>query len=455
MPLATSVRAKCRSSRRTPRGSRSRSIRARAAEGARRRRRPAGPPRVVCVAGCAALRDPVPPTSSERYAVVSCHVERPLDDAVWRAFAELQERRPGGLAIAALLRPPDAEAGELDEDTWLARAREAAARGPLGHHTHFTSPTHARPTGGDPGERVRREGAWLRERGVTPTLFCGGGWYTDRSVAEACAELGYADCTPGRRGPAIWRTARPGRSSRPPPSSTSSHLVTISRKVGRGFPSCRRRTAPATSRARSSCPGLPPRVHAYFHDTDLLDRRRRALIVLGLGSPGAPPPRHRPRHPRRRGARERARRRPGRPSREERRPKCGRRILACRARRRSRLRLARGRATPPATSGARASTSSPAAPSSASCDARSSIGALVVADVGGLALGALRRARPPGGRLRRHDLLVAPLGHRPRGVAPVPRPDHRHRLPPGGPLRAPRAARGRRAASSPRSSSSR
>ncbi|HET9938243.1 MAG TPA: hypothetical protein VFQ28_05600, partial [Gaiella sp.] len=27
---------------------------------------------------------------------------------------------------------------------------------------------------------------------------------------------------------------------------------------------------------------LPPRVHAYFHDTDLLDSRRRTLIVLGL-----------------------------------------------------------------------------------------------------------------------------------------------------------------------------
>ena len=26
-------------------------------------------------------------------------------------------------------------------------------------------------------------------------------------------------------------------------------------------------------------PGLPARVHAYFHDTDLVDARRRALIV--------------------------------------------------------------------------------------------------------------------------------------------------------------------------------
>ena len=128
--------------------------------------------------------------------MVSCHVERPLDDGVWEAFAALQERRPGRLAIAALLRPPDTEAGETDEELWLARARAAAARGPLGQHTHFTSPTHARPTGGATGERVRREGAWIRERGLAPTLFCGGGWYTDHSVALACAELGYVDCTP-------------------------------------------------------------------------------------------------------------------------------------------------------------------------------------------------------------------------------------------------------------------
>ena len=49
---------------------------------------------------------------------------------------------------------------------------------------------------------MRREGAWLREHGLTPTLFCGGGWYTDRAVALACAELRYTDCTP--------RATRPG-----------------------------------------------------------------------------------------------------------------------------------------------------------------------------------------------------------------------------------------------------
>src|SRR2546427_678113 len=78
----------------------------------------------------------------ERYAVVSCHVERPL-----------------------------------------------------GHHTHWTAPDHARPPGGDPGSRVLDEGHMLRKLGLRPTLFCGGGWYADVAVAEACADLGYVDCT--------------------------------------------------------------------------------------------------------------------------------------------------------------------------------------------------------------------------------------------------------------------
>ncbi len=215
----------------------------------------------------------MPPTTPERYAVVSCHVERPLDDGVWAAFAALQERRPGGLAIAALLRPPDAEAGETDDELWLARAREAAARGPLGHHAHFTSPTHARPTGGETGERVLREGAWMRERGLAPTLFCGGGWYTDLAVARACSELGYADCTPRATRPpylpdgAAW--AELGEPARVDVGGAS--LVAIPTTHGAGD------LARALAR-----PGLPPRVQAYFHDTDLVDRRRRVLIHAGL-----------------------------------------------------------------------------------------------------------------------------------------------------------------------------
>ena len=219
------------------------------------------------------MRCTMPPTTLERYAVVSCHVERPLDDRVWRAFSRLQERRPGGLAVAALLRPPDGDAGEHDDARWLARAREAADRAPLGHHAHFTSPTHARPTGGDAAERVRSEGAWLRSHGVPATLFCGGGWYTDVHVARVCAELGYVDCTP--------RAVRP------------SYLADEAAWVELGSPAVLELggeeliAVPTTHAAgdlvRDLARGrLPDRVHAYFHDTDLLDVRRRAIVVAGL-----------------------------------------------------------------------------------------------------------------------------------------------------------------------------
>ena len=214
-----------------------------------------------------------------RYAVVSCHVERPLDDRVWGRFSRLQAARPGGFRIAALIRPPDPEAGE-DEETWLERARSAAAHGPLGHHTHWTSPTHARPTEGDPGERVRREGEWLREQGLDPTLFCGGGWYMDESVARAVAALGYADCTATSfRPPYLDDGARrlalgaPGRLALPDGGELLELPTTHS--LGMAARAALRLRAPSE-----------PVVHVYFHDTDLLDRRRAlalrsALAVLG------------------------------------------------------------------------------------------------------------------------------------------------------------------------------
>jgi len=220
------------------------------------------------------MRCAMPPTVTERYAVVSCHVERPLDDRVWAAFASFQERPPGGIPVAALMRPPDAAAGETDDATWLDRARAAAGLGPLGHHTHFTSPTHARPTGGEPVARVAREGAWLRAQGLAPTLFCGGGWYTDASVAEACAKLGYVDVTP--------------RSSRPPYLEDGAAWAELEGParidLGRATLTVVPTTHGAGDLLRAALrPGaLPERVHAYFHDTDLVDPRRRRLIALGL-----------------------------------------------------------------------------------------------------------------------------------------------------------------------------
>lgn len=180
--------------------------------------------------------------------MVSCHVERPLDDEAWRRFDALQRRQPGGFAIVALIRPPDPAFGE-DETVWLERARTAAGRAPLGLHTHWTSPTHARPTGGEPAARVRREAAWMRERGLEPRYFCGGGWYTDDDVRATVADLGLVDCTPreGTSGPGVLPTTH---------------------SLGR--------------LARAVLRPLPPYVHAYFHDYDLLDARRRVALVAAL-----------------------------------------------------------------------------------------------------------------------------------------------------------------------------
>lgn len=213
--------------------------------------------------------------SRERYAVVSCHVERPLDDEVWGRFSQLQRRRPGGFRIAALFRPPDVAAGE-DEDAWLERAREAANEGPLGHHTHWTAPDHARPTAANTGERVRVEGARLRELGLVPSIFCGGGWYTDADVADACAALGYVDCTPRARRPPYLAEGEAWAALDAP-----ARLLLPSRRVLLAIPTTHSIGDLGRATLGHSLPFEV--VHVYFHDTDLLDRRRHALMTLLLG----------------------------------------------------------------------------------------------------------------------------------------------------------------------------
>ncbi|PWU18846.1 MAG: hypothetical protein C5B48_14320 [Candidatus Rokuibacteriota bacterium] len=212
----------------------------------------------------------------EACAVVSCHVERPLDIACWARFSALQESPPGGFRIAALMRPPDLEAGE-DEGRWLERAREAAARGPLGHHTHFVSAKHARPPTPGPAhaDRMRREAEWLRENGLAPKLFCGGGWYTDTAVARTLAELGYADCTATAFRPQyLERGALRIQLEEPTWLLLDGDLRLLE------LPS----THSLGMAARSGLdPGpLPEFVHVYFHDTDLLSASRRAALGLAL-----------------------------------------------------------------------------------------------------------------------------------------------------------------------------
>ncbi len=107
-----------------------------------------------------------------------------------------------------------------------------------------------------------REGAWLREQGLEPRFFCGGGWYTDSEVMAAVADLGYVDCTA-----TAWRP------SYLPPGSPRAELdqpAWVRLVDGR-----RLLELPTTHSlgaiARSLHPKLPPVVHVHFHDYELLD----------------------------------------------------------------------------------------------------------------------------------------------------------------------------------------
>lgn len=179
--------------------------------------------------------------SVPRCSVVSCHLERPLDDESWRRFDAVRRR----FEVIALVRPPDLAHGE-DAGAWLDRARTLEL---LGLHTHWTSPSHARPTGGEPAARVRREAEWIREHGLEPRFFCGGGWYSDDAVAGAVRELGLVDCTPRRGEP-------------------HADVLPTTHSLGQ--------------LARAVLGPLPAYVHAYFHDYDLRDVRRRYALVSAL-----------------------------------------------------------------------------------------------------------------------------------------------------------------------------
>jgi hypothetical protein len=213
----------------------------------------------------------------ERYAVVSCHVERPLDDRVWAAFERLLVRRPGGFTVTPLIRPPHAGSGE-DEELWLERARGAASLAPLGHHTHWGGPTQARPAGDvDAATIVRGEAEWLRARGLEPRYFCGGGWYVDEPVAETLASFGYVDCSSTTFRQSYleaWATLL-----------LLDGAVRVRLRCGAVM-----LELPATHSVGMLARGLvrlPGLVHLHFHDWELVDRRRAAVIgtllrVLGL-----------------------------------------------------------------------------------------------------------------------------------------------------------------------------
>ena len=202
------------------------------------------------------------------YAVVSCHAERVNDDRVWSAFERLLVRRPAGFVITPLLRPPDERAGE-DEEIWLRRARRVAELAPLGHHTHWGGVTQARPADDrDPAERVRREAGWLRDRGLSPRFFCGGGWYLDVPVAETLAELGYVDCTATTFQQSYLDDTAPrlqldGPSRVELPSGATLLELPATHSLG------------MLARGILRLDGF---VHVHFHDWELVDRKRSIAL---------------------------------------------------------------------------------------------------------------------------------------------------------------------------------
>jgi len=120
---------------------------------------------------------------------------------------------------------------------------------------------------------VRREGAWLREQGLEPRFFCGGGWYTDADVLGAVADLGYADCTA-----TAWR---------PSYLPAGAERAALDEPAWIRLPDGRRVLELPTTHslgaiARTLHRTLPPVVHVHFHDYELLDARRRTALTTVL-----------------------------------------------------------------------------------------------------------------------------------------------------------------------------
>jgi hypothetical protein len=209
-------------------------------------------------------------------AVVSCHVEKMLDDDAWRQYSRIAATRPGGFSIASLMRPPDGP--EWDSSgRWTERAHVTADWGPVGLHTHYGSATMARPGPNpvwEPAARVENEAAWMCDQGIAPRFFCGGGWYIDADVARVLARSELTDSTATRFWPNNLPPGAPRLSLDEPteivvPGYGSLAEIPSTHSVGMLWRGLLHRT-------------LPEFVHFYFHDYDLIDPRRRLAIWQGL-----------------------------------------------------------------------------------------------------------------------------------------------------------------------------
>jgi hypothetical protein len=113
----------------------------------------------------------------------------------------------------------------------------------------------------------------MREQGLEPRLFCGGGWYIDEGVAAVLEELGYADCTGTGFAPSYLGEDEPRLAADEPAWLTLANdrrLLELPATHSLGMA------------ARGAVGPLPRYVHVYFHDTDLLSRKRRIALRIAL-----------------------------------------------------------------------------------------------------------------------------------------------------------------------------
>ena len=187
--------------------------------------------------------------------------------AVWERYSRPRcARRPAGLrdrvAAAAAVRRRGRGAVRR------ARARGGGARAVRPPHAlDVADRTRGRPAATRPSACCD-EGRWLREQGLEPRFFCGGGWYMDAPRARARSPSSGTPTAPRPRG------------GRVPPAGAAARALDQPAWVrlddGRRvleLPTTHSLGAAARERSPRA---LPPVVHVHFHDYELLDREAPA-----------------------------------------------------------------------------------------------------------------------------------------------------------------------------------
>ena len=131
---------------------------------------------------------------SQGYAVVSCHVERPLDDAVWDRYRELV-RQPAGRASRSprCMRAAGRRRGRASASS-SGRARRPRSGRSGTTRTGRRRRTRVRPAAIRPSRCCARA-AGCASAGLEPRVLLRRRLVHGRGVLGAVAELGYVDCT--------------------------------------------------------------------------------------------------------------------------------------------------------------------------------------------------------------------------------------------------------------------